>query len=441
MCEVTGSIPVRSTYNMIITKNKVYWYSLKLPKLGEKLSGQIKTKYAVIGGGMAGLSCAQRLKEAGEEVMLIEKDFCGAGASGQTSGFITPDSEIELSSLVKTYGPVKAKRIWEFVISGLENIRKNIKRYNISCDYQEQDSLFIANSASKFKYVKKEHETRTKLGYKSTLYDKSEIKEIIGGEDYAGAVRYPDTFGMNSYLYCQAMKEKLGLLGVKIFEETPAERIAGHEIFTRGGQITAEYIIVCTDRFIPDLGAFKKEIYHIQTFLGITKPLEAEEMRKIFSKDSMMAWDTDLIYNYFRKTSDNRLLIGGGDLLYTYARNMAKNTGRFEKQLKNYIKKKFPSVRIEMEGVWPGMLGVSKDFLPIIGGDEKNPAVFYVGGATGLPWASALGVYAAEHFLEARKEFDEDFSPKRHFVIGRRMQSLLRTKATYALSHGIAKYL
>ena len=58
-------------------------------QVGESLSSDIKTKVAIIGGGMAGLSCAQKLNEAGVEVVLIEKDFCGSGASGKTSGFIT----------------------------------------------------------------------------------------------------------------------------------------------------------------------------------------------------------------------------------------------------------------------------------------------------------------------------------------------------------------
>ena len=87
------------------------------------------------------------------------------------------------------------------------------------------------------------------------------------------------------------------------------------------------------------------------------------------------------------------------------------------------------------------MIGVSKDLLPIIGPDKDNEHVFYVGAATGLPWACALGRYAAERLINGRNEFDEDFSSKRHFVIGPRMQSMLRTPATYALSHGIAKYL
>ncbi len=421
--------------------SSVYWYSLQDPKPGKSPSGQVKTTVAVIGGGMAGLYCAQRLRDAGTPVVVIEKDFCGAGASGKTSGFITPDSEIELSSLLDTYGPEKAKRIWEFVISGVDRIRKNIEDHNIICDYQKQDSLFIANSTSGFKHVKKEHEAREQLGYVSNIYDSNKIKEIIGGSMYSGGVRYPETFGMNSYLYCQAIKDILRASGVEIYEQTKVTSISGHNVITENGVVTADNIIVCADRFIPDLGVLKDEIYHVQTFLGISKPLSAEQVEKIFPEEKMMVWDTDLVYNYFRLTGDNRLLVGGGDLLYTYAQNVSENTARFGKRLHKYMLTKFPALTIELEYLWPGMLGVSKDLLPIIGTDSNNNSVFYVGAATGLPWAAALGQYAADHFLNSRHEFDEDFSPHRKFVIGHRLQSLLHTPVTYALSHGIAKYL
>ena len=86
------------------------------------------------------------------------------------------------------------------------------------------------------------------------------------------------------------------------------------------------------------------------------------------------------------------------------------------------------------------MLGVSKDLLPIIGPDANNDCVFYVGAATGLPWAAALGNYAADHALYSRNEFDKDFSPQRHFIISPRVQSFLTTPLTYAISHGLAKY-
>lgn len=277
------------------------------------------------------------------------------------------------------------------------------------------------------------------MGYQSRLYDAREVGQVVGSKGYAGAVRYPDTFGINSYLYCQAIKGILRASGVAIYEQTLARRIDGYEIFTPHGRITADHIIVCADRFVPDLGALKKEIYHYQTFLGITKPLSDDQIKAMFPSGAMMAWDTDLVYNYFRITGDRRLLIGGGDLLYTYAHNVTKNTGRFGKRLQNYINKKFTSLDIEMEYLWPGMLGISKDLLPVMGQDEKNNHVWYIGAATGLPWAAALGSYGAQRLISKRNDFDEIFSYQRHFVIGPTLQSVLTTPVTFALSNGIAE--
>jgi len=422
-------------------EKNIFWYRNKEPVTGEKLPENISTDVVVVGGGMAGLSCAQKLREEGLSVALIEKDFCGAGASGKTSGFITPDSEVELSSLLNNYGAEKAKNIWEFALSGVEIIRKNIELHNIQCDYQVQDSLFIANSFAHTKYIEEEHKARKTLGYRSTLYSVKELEHIIGTKQYRGAVRYPNTFGMNSYLYCQALRDIVIEAGVKIYENTRVLRVNAEGVDTAFGRVTARKIIVCGDRFIPDLGVLQKEIYHVQTFLGISKPLNEIEIKKIFKDSHMMVWDTDLVYNYFRVTGDNRVLLGGGDVLYTYAHSPTDNTARFKRQLTAYFKKKFPDIAIELEYVWPGMLGVSKDLLPIMGSDEKLENVWYVGAATGLPWAAALGVYAAERIIDGRNEFDETFSWKRKFVIGPRMQALLTTPVTYAVSHSIVKYI
>jgi glycine/D-amino acid oxidase-like deaminating enzyme len=113
---------------------------------------------------------------------------------------------------------------------------------------------------------------------------------------------------------------------------------------------------------------------------------------------------------------------------------------RYCKRLMEYFRTKVPDISLEMETVWSGMLGVSKDLLPIMGRDAARETIWYAGAATGLPWAAALGIYAADRVISGRNDFDKVFSPRRRFTIGPRVQSLLSTPVTYAISHGMVKY-
>ena len=116
-------------------KNTVFWYGEREIEKTPPLRHDETCDVVVVGGGLAGLMAAMRLREGGKSVVLIERDFCGAGASGKTSGFITPDSEIELSSLLRNFGKEKAHKLWEFVLGGVDIIRNTIVHNQILCDY------------------------------------------------------------------------------------------------------------------------------------------------------------------------------------------------------------------------------------------------------------------------------------------------------------------
>src|SRR5471030_635576 len=47
-------------------------------------------RVAVVGGGVIGLACAWYLRRGGADVVVIERDRCGAGASAGNAGWVTP---------------------------------------------------------------------------------------------------------------------------------------------------------------------------------------------------------------------------------------------------------------------------------------------------------------------------------------------------------------
>lgn len=416
-----------------LPQDQVFWY-LKNNK-PHKLEHDIATEVIVVGGGMAGLSAAQNFKARGLKVVLIEQNYCGSGASGKSSGFITPDAEISFHEFIKKYGITESKKIWGLVTAGVELIRNNIVTYQLDCDYQKQDTLIVANTKNAFlKDLTPEHKARIEAGYPSMLYTQEQIHTVIGSP-YQGAITYGDTFGIQGYRYCQGMKKALQDEGILIYEETPAISINDHVVQTPHATIQAEHIIVCTDRFTRGLSSLHDDIYHAQTNLLLSAPLPEQEIQKIFPAERYMVWDTDSIYQYYRVNGDNRLMVGGSNVFTAFSAQEKHHNASVIKKLSNYIQQKFPTLKVQFEYSWPGMIGISKDIVPIAGFDAHMPSVYYVAAAAGLPWAASLGMHSCDHVLNKHSEFEKYFSPYRSYPVGRIVQKIIGDKLTFMLSN------
>lgn len=415
-----------------LPQDQVFWYVNKRDV--QPLCKDVSTDVLVIGGGMAGLTAAQSFTQKGCRVILIEKNYIGSGATGKSSGFITPNSELGLSNLIDLYGASQAKKLWEFVTNGGELIRNNITKYKIECDYQVEDTLVVANTQRDFtKEIVTEYHARQQLHYASNLYSEEQLSKILGSSGYKGGIAYDNTFGINAYRYCVGMQQVLQELGVQIFEETPAIDIQNNVVKTPSGSIKAEHIVVATDYCTTE--SMRDYVYHVQTFLSLSAPLTPAQIAKIFPQKTYMVWDTDLIYQYYRLTGDNRLMLGGASLLYTYALHEKHHSSYISNSLQRYFTNKFPDVTVNFEYMWPGLIGISKDLFPIAGFDEKMSNVYYITAATGLPWAAAIGNYSAERIIDNNISFDQYFSPYRSYKLGLYAQRILGTKLTFALSN------
>lgn len=421
---------------LISPQDQNFWY-LKRDDV-EPLRVNKETDVVVIGGGMAGLTAAHAFRQKGQKVILIEAFYCGAGASGKSSGFITPNGEISLSEFVARYGAEAAKTIWDAIEKkGLEHIRSTIEQYQIDCDYVEADSLEVASTEADVEIIRKEAENLAKSGYETNFIKKEDLSSMLGSKRFHAGVTYPKSFGINTYKYCQSLKDVLRTQGVEVYEETPALSIEEHKVTTLHATIRAKYIIVCADRFIPTLGKLTKDIYHAQNFLLISETLSQDVIKKIFPEKKYMVWDTDLIYQFFRMTRD-RLLIGGGSVLNVYNKNAAGHSDYMCNKLTHYIANTFPDLEIQFEHMWSGLIGVSKDIAPLTGRDQQMQSVYYIGAAAGLPFAAMLGNYSADHLLDSSDMLRDYFSPYRKFPISGVLQTVMGTKLSFAISNWIS---
>lgn len=421
-----------------------WWYTTLLSTKSEccpPLKGKAQCEVLVVGGGMAGIHAALTLAEAGKDVILLEKNILGGSSTGKSAGFLTPDSELELNQLLRRYGQEDALKLWNGAASGAEMIVKNIKKYNLNCDLQKQDSLFLGLGKSGYKQVVEEVETRKKVGFDSILHTDT-LKKVNTGLHYTAGCQYTGTWSINPMLYAQEIKRVLKKKGVRIYESTQVEEIDGHIAKTHLGQVKADNIIMCIDKLERTMGPVSDQVYHAQTFLSISEPLEKSDIKEMFPTKNIMCWDSKLVYTYYRLTGDKRLLIGGGSPATTFS-PMYVNSPRVIQKVIDDLRKQLPTLNhVEFIQFWPGHIDTTKDLIPIVDFAPNAPHVTFVAGCVGLPWATFCGIYAARRLLEPEycHEYCKFFALDRKFFIPIGFQKLAGRMVAFSLNNAYSKY-
>jgi gamma-glutamylputrescine oxidase len=196
-------------------------------------------------------------------------------------------------------------------------------------------------------------------------------------------------------------------------------------------------VVVCIDRFMPRMGLQEDNTYHAQTFIALSEPLDDEQLRRIFPEKPLLAWDTDTVYQYFRITGENRLLIGGGMLLESL-KERETHEDHVARMLAGYVRERFKQLGdVSFTTWWPGLIGITKDLLPMAG--RASDGLYYAGCGAGLPWSVVAGETAVQSALDGSSQLDRFLSPTRAYSPLEPLQPLLRKKATFGLSTTWAK--
>lgn len=408
------------------------------------LKDDIKCDVLVIGGGASGLAAAARLMGTGKKVVLLEKSICGGSSTGKSAGFLTPDSELELSQLTRRFGAQGAKDLWDVPVRGIGLMLGRIRDEGIECDLQRQDSLYLGKGKGGVRAVREEDDSRRRLGYESQVYYGRDVSSVTGGSGYSAAVRYKDTYGVDGLRYAQGLKESLVDGGVAVYESSKVNAFSGHTAKTHMGSVTADEVIFCADKLEPELSPYAWNVYHEQTFLSISEPLSAKEQESMFPCGPLQCWDSDLIYSYYRLTGDQRLLLGGGSLFTTYARNDS-TTSRVIDHVIAGFRKAFPDLgNLRFTQYWMGRIDMTRDLLPTVLKEKEAPWVHRVFGCVGLPWATFCGDFAARQVLADKETGDEKyyryFDVERRFLIPLWLERVIGKRLAFPLNNAWAKY-
>lgn len=379
----------------MVIKHKVFW---KNPgyKGYPKLKEDIECDYLIVGGGISGVSLAYFLANLGaKNIVLIEKDSLGAGATMHSAGMLTLRGELDLGEIVSILGKKKGLEYWRANKRGLEIVRNIIAREGMNCDYEPNHTIFGNIKGSKtHTYINNEYLLEKELDDRAKFLIGPDVQKELNTPLFDQAVlSYDHGISVNPVKHVQELARITSKRGVRFYEKTKLKSHSKNIALTSGGKIKYKKIILCIDKDSHPHVKIRKST------IMITKPLSKKELQKIGMTEKKFIWDTEDEYHYVKLTKENRLMVGFGDLfIKRKAKDISPHTHHLH-QIVSFAKKLFPQVNIKPEYAWSGVFSTSTNLLPVI--HEKDNVISVAG--SGSQVVCVLSAHHIAHILMGQK--------------------------------------
>ncbi len=362
-------------------RTKSFWLSTAPYEPGPPLSGDISVDVAIVGGGFTGLSAALHLKEAESlDVAVLESEVVGFGASGRNAGFAMTLFGLTLGLTGLRFGKQKAKEAHLYMERAVDYVGDLVEKYGIDSDYERTGFLRVATTPGYAKRIQHELELAHSLGLQGLEWlDADQTNERVRSPLYLGAWWEPRCALINPAKHAWGLKKAGESRGVRFYERTATtaiERTAdGVLLRTPAGSVRAKKVVLATNAYSHLIPQLKRKQSPAFTYIVLTEPLSAERLGPVGWEGREGIEDARNLVHYYRLTKDNRLLMGGGNVLTTFGDNMDRDlSGPVFRELEDYVPRVYPSQKgVRFTHRWGGPVSVPGDMAPAMGfvGDER----------------------------------------------------------------------
>ncbi len=326
------------------------------------LKSNKNTDVLIVGGGIAGILCAYKLKNSGVDCMLVEAaEICG-GITKNTTAKITLQHGLIYDKMIKRFGQDAARLYAEAQIKAGKEYSRLCE--SINCDYETKDSyVYSLTCRSK---IEKEIAALNRLGVKAEFSHARELPFTV-----SGAVRLREQAQFHPLKFLYNISKVL-----PIHEHTKVVELMPHKAITNHGEISYKKLIIATHfPILNKHGFYPLKLYQHRSYVLALK--DAQNVNGMYVDES----DTGLS---FRNYGDLLLLGGGGH-------RTGKNGGCWQ-ELETFAKKHYKNA--EIVGRWATQDCMTLDDIPYIGQYSKSmPNVFV---ATGFnKWGMTNAMVAA----------------------------------------------
>ncbi|GBF56719.1 gamma-glutamylputrescine oxidoreductase [Candidatus Phycosocius bacilliformis] len=368
------------------------------------LAGTRQADVVIIGAGFTGISAALDLATHGLQVVVLEANQVGAGASGRNGGLACSGWRHDQAWFEARVGLADARKLWALSEAAKADLLTRINQLGIDADWTP-GQIFAAHTPGMMQALDNDaaHMAETYGYVMPQRLDRDQVAEALGTSVYHGGWRDPSAGHVHPLKLLFGLAEAAVTAGAVLHEGSQVLEVGQHgaKRFARTatGKIIADHVLLCGDGYLDGIHKeVEARVLPIGSFMIATEPLERDSPI-LPQRDSVM--DTRFVVNYWRKTADHRLIFGGGEK-YT-----PSWPGDVEAFVKANLVKIYPSLKqVRVSHAWGGALGITPTRLPYL--RELEPGLLSASGYSGqgVVLAPYFGRILAACVLKRHSEYD-----------------------------------
>ncbi|MBN8420906.1 MAG: FAD-dependent oxidoreductase [Verrucomicrobia bacterium] len=370
------------------------------------LSQNAETEVLIIGGGIAGVTAAYLLAQAGRSVILVEKDKLLSGQTQFTTAHISYPTDERLRNLVKTFGRDHAEAVWDACKSAADQIRRNVCAGEIDCEFTHVPGYLYAapdSGEDEVDALRKDAGLATEMGFDARFIPQCPVTG-------RPAVLFANLLKFHPAKYLQALAQAAQNLGAQIHEDCEAREFdaENRRAWCGGHYITYQHIFIATHVPLQGMAGMLNSTLLQTKLAGYTTYAMEAELPDAEIPEALW-WDTADPYFYFRIDEVEgrwRVIAGGED----HKTGQETDTDAHYEALEKHLRQFFPSAKPLRR--WSGQVIETVDGLPYIG---EYAGQFVAAGfsGTGMTFGTLSAMMFAEHVLGVTNPWKELFRIER----------------------------
>lgn len=391
---------------------KSYWNDSSSMSRYTALDRDITVDVAVIGAGITGLTAAYLLKRAGLSVAVIDRGRCGGVDSSLTTAHVTSVTDVNLSTLVDTFGRDGAWAAWDAGLAAIEQIDRIVRREEIACEWTWVNAYKHASlegGRDGRDALRREAALAADLGFEARYRDAVPYFGLPGIE-YGGQAKF------HPRKYLAGLAACIDGGGSHIFEHTESTGVSDDplSVAANGHTITCGYVVIATHTPLTGkTNLASAMLFQTKLYLYTSYVLGGRLPKGMIPEASY--WDTSDPYYYLRIDAHRNYdvaIFGGRD----HKTGQAADTGECYRALEAVAARAMPGFDVTHR--WSGQVVETNDGLPFIGETAARQFAATGFAGNGMTFGTLAGMMAHDFATGRRNPWRDLFDPSRKTVRG-----------------------